>query len=51
MSWVRRISQIQRRCDNCWDIIDTGEIYFMLSVGTRLCCECPPEDQDGEEIL
>jgi hypothetical protein len=49
MSWVRRIAAIQRRCSNCWGLIDRDEEYFMFLDGRRLCCECPPEETDGEE--
>lgn len=49
-SWVRRVSRIQRRCDSCWDVIDTGETYFYTSGGERFCIDCPPEEEHGEEV-
>lgn len=50
-SWVRRIARIQRRCSNCWDIVDTGEVYFYTSDGQHFCIDCPPEPEHGEEVV
>lgn len=50
MGWVRRIAKQQRKCSNCWGVIDTEEPYFLTTAGERFCVECPPEAEHGEEV-
>lgn len=42
MSWVLRVAQVDRICENCDDFVFAGARYFRMSTGERFCCECPP---------
>lgn len=49
-SWVVRIAAQSRVCSSCDDHVRPGRRYFFTAQGERFCCQCPPDDYDGEDI-